>query len=119
MGMELRNGYVLGFSPVDRRHDGHYHGVQIQIIQPVSLPPLRGYRATGLLRGLKNVARAKWSGRFLYLLNFQRAIVIPGPWSRTPSILCCASYAAEAVAVALVNFTDTSRETPGSCMVTP
>jgi hypothetical protein len=47
MGMERRNGYVLGFSPVDRRHDGHYHGVQIQIIQPVSLPPLRsGDRAT-------------------------------------------------------------------------
>lgn len=41
IGMELRNRYVLGFSPSDRRRDGRYHPVQIKIVPPRGMPALR------------------------------------------------------------------------------
>jgi VWFA-related protein len=47
IGIELRNRYVLGFSPTDRQHDGRYHHVKVQVVPPHGLPPLRAYWRTG------------------------------------------------------------------------
>jgi Ca-activated chloride channel family protein len=40
IGIELRNRYVLGYSPTDRQHDGRYHRVQVKVVPPHGLPPL-------------------------------------------------------------------------------
>ena len=47
IGMELRNQYILGYSPSNHEHDGKYRRVQVKIIQPRGLPPLRAYWRTG------------------------------------------------------------------------
>ncbi len=41
IGIELRNRYVLGFSPSSHDRDGRYHRVQVKVVQPHGLPPLR------------------------------------------------------------------------------
>ncbi|MGD0497709.1 MAG: VWA domain-containing protein [Bryobacteraceae bacterium] len=50
IGMELRNRYVLGYTPTDQQRDGRYHQVQVKVVPPRGLPPLhaswrRGYYA--------------------------------------------------------------------------
>ncbi len=47
IGIELRNRYVLGYSPTDQQHDGRYHHVRVQVVPPHGLPPLRAYWRTG------------------------------------------------------------------------
>lgn len=47
IGMELRNQYILGYSPTNQERDGKYRRVQVKIIQPRGLPPLRAYWRTG------------------------------------------------------------------------
>jgi len=47
IGIELRNRYVLGFTPTDQQHDGRYHRVKVQITPPHGLPPLRAYWRVG------------------------------------------------------------------------
>ena len=47
IGMELRNQYILGYSPSNQERDGKYRRVQVKIIQPRGLPPLRAYWRTG------------------------------------------------------------------------
>ena len=47
IGIELRNRYVLGYSPTDQQHDGRYHHVRVLVIPPHGLPPLRAYWRTG------------------------------------------------------------------------
>ena len=47
IGIELRNRYVLGFSPTDPQHDGRYHHVKVQVVPPHGLPPMRAYWRTG------------------------------------------------------------------------
>jgi Ca-activated chloride channel family protein len=47
IGVELRNQYILGYSPQNQVHDGKYRRVQVKIIQPRGLPPLRAYWRTG------------------------------------------------------------------------
>jgi VWFA-related protein len=47
IGIELRNRYMLGFSPTDQQHDGRYHHVKVQVVPPHGLPPLRAYWRTG------------------------------------------------------------------------
>ena len=52
IGIELRNRYVLGFSPGEGQRDGKYHALQVKLIPPRGLPPLkatwrRGYYAAG------------------------------------------------------------------------
>jgi len=47
IGVELRNRYVLGFSPTDKQHDGRYHPVTVKIIPPHGLPPLHAYWRRG------------------------------------------------------------------------
>jgi Ca-activated chloride channel family protein len=50
IGMDLRNRYVLGYSPTNNQRDGRYHHVQVQILPPRGLPKLtaqwrKGYYA--------------------------------------------------------------------------
>jgi Ca-activated chloride channel homolog len=41
IGVELRNQYVLGYSPTNQIRDGKYRKVQVKLNQPRGLPPLR------------------------------------------------------------------------------
>ncbi|HEX3878008.1 MAG TPA: VWA domain-containing protein [Bryobacteraceae bacterium] len=41
IGMELRNQYILGYSPKNQGRDGKYRRVQVKIVQPRGLPPLQ------------------------------------------------------------------------------
>lgn len=40
IGMEMRNRYVLGYSPSGVREDGRYHRVEVKLAPPTGLPPL-------------------------------------------------------------------------------
>lgn len=41
IGVELRNQYVLGYTPTNLERDGKYRKVQVKLVQPRGLPPLR------------------------------------------------------------------------------
>lgn len=41
IGIELRNRYILGYTPMNLARDGKYRRVQVRIVQPRGLPPLR------------------------------------------------------------------------------
>jgi Ca-activated chloride channel family protein len=41
IGVELRNQYILGYSPQNQEHDGKYRRVKVTLVQPRGLPPLR------------------------------------------------------------------------------
>lgn len=41
IGIELRNQYILGYSPSNQDRDGKYRKVQVKLVQPRGLPPLR------------------------------------------------------------------------------
>jgi VWFA-related protein len=50
VGIELRNRYVLGFSPANQRRDGRYHQIEVKVTPPRGLKDLhvswrRGYYA--------------------------------------------------------------------------
>ena len=47
IGVELRNQYILGYSPQNRDHDGKYRRVQVKLVQPRGLPPLRAFWRLG------------------------------------------------------------------------
>jgi VWFA-related protein len=47
IGMELRNQYVLGYTPINRTKDGKYRRVTVKLKQPKSLPPLRAFFRLG------------------------------------------------------------------------
>ena len=47
IGMELRNQYVLGYAPQNQEHDGKYRHVQVKLVQPHGLPPLRAFCRLG------------------------------------------------------------------------
>lgn len=47
IGIELRNRYVLGYSPTSSQRDGKYHHVQVKVIPPRGLPPLKAYWRPG------------------------------------------------------------------------
>jgi VWFA-related protein len=47
IGVELRNRYVLGYSPSEQRRDGRYHPVQVKIVPPRGLPTLRAFWRRG------------------------------------------------------------------------
>ena len=40
IGIELRNQYILGYSPTNRERDGKYRKVKVTLVQPKGLPPL-------------------------------------------------------------------------------
>lgn len=41
IGIELRNEYLLGYTPSNGDRDGKYRRVKVQLVQPRGLPPLR------------------------------------------------------------------------------
>lgn len=41
IGLELRNQYVLAYTPANRTRDGKYRRVQVKVQQPEELPPLK------------------------------------------------------------------------------
>jgi VWFA-related protein len=47
IGIELRNRYILGFSPLNQVHDGKYHHVTVTVIPPRGLPKLQPHWRTG------------------------------------------------------------------------
>jgi Ca-activated chloride channel homolog len=47
IGIELRNQYILGYSPKNRERDGKYRKVQVKLNQPRGLPPLKAYFRLG------------------------------------------------------------------------
>lgn len=47
IGIELRNQYVLGYSPTNAQRDGKYRRVQVKLIQPRGLPPLHAFWRSG------------------------------------------------------------------------
>ncbi|HWB85540.1 MAG TPA: VWA domain-containing protein [Bryobacteraceae bacterium] len=47
IGVELRNQYILGYSPQNQDRDGKYRKVQVKLVQPRGLPPLRAFWRMG------------------------------------------------------------------------
>lgn len=47
IGVELRNEYILGYTPKNRERDGKYRRVQVKLNQPRGLPPLKAYFRLG------------------------------------------------------------------------
>jgi VWFA-related protein len=41
--IDLRNRYVVGYTPHNQSRDGRYHRVQVQLVPPRGLPPLRAH----------------------------------------------------------------------------
>ena len=47
IGIELRSQYMLGYTPSNALRDGKYRRVEVKLVQPRGLPPLRAYFRTG------------------------------------------------------------------------
>jgi VWFA-related protein len=47
IGVELRNQYVLGYSPANQNRDGKYRRVKVKVNQPRGFPPLRAFWRLG------------------------------------------------------------------------
>ncbi len=47
IGMELRNQYVLGYTPSNKENDGTWRKIKVKLAPPRGLPPLRVYAKTG------------------------------------------------------------------------
>ncbi|MBI4905555.1 MAG: VWA domain-containing protein [Acidobacteria bacterium] len=47
IGVELRNQYVLGYSPTNQNRDGKYRKVRVKVKQPRGFPQLRAFWRTG------------------------------------------------------------------------
>jgi Ca-activated chloride channel homolog len=43
IGVELRNQYIIGYSPRNQERDGKYRRVEVKLTQPRGLPPLRAF----------------------------------------------------------------------------
>jgi VWFA-related protein len=47
IGMELRNQYLLGYSPQNQERDGKYRHVEVKLVQPHGMPLLRAFWRMG------------------------------------------------------------------------
>lgn len=47
IGVELRSQYMIGYTPKNLNKDGKYRRVEVKLVQPRGLPPLRAYYRTG------------------------------------------------------------------------
>ena len=47
IGVELRNRYVLGYSPTSQIRDGRYHTLQVKVVPPKGLPAMRPFFRRG------------------------------------------------------------------------
>jgi hypothetical protein len=41
IGLELRNQYILGYTPSNLQRDGKYRKLQVKLVELRGLPPLR------------------------------------------------------------------------------
>ena len=44
---ELRNLYVIGYTPTNPQHDGKWRKIQVRLLPPRGLPPLQLYNKAG------------------------------------------------------------------------
>ena len=49
IGIELRNQYVLGYSPKNAARDGKYRRVQVKLVKTTGLPQLHAHVPDGIL----------------------------------------------------------------------
>ena len=47
IGVELRNQYILGYSPINKERDGKYRKVLVKLVAPKRMPPLRAFFRQG------------------------------------------------------------------------
>ena len=47
IGIELRNRYILGYSPQNQARDGKYHRISVQVVPPRGLPKLSAHWRLG------------------------------------------------------------------------
>jgi Ca-activated chloride channel homolog len=47
IGIELRNRYILGYSPENQAHDGKYHHVTVKLLPPRGMPRLQAHWRVG------------------------------------------------------------------------
>ena len=47
IGIELRNRYILGYSPQNQARDGKYHRITVQVVPPRGLPKLTAHWRLG------------------------------------------------------------------------
>jgi Ca-activated chloride channel family protein len=47
IGIELHNQYMLGYAPSNLEKDGKYRHIQVKLVQPKGLPPLRAFWRLG------------------------------------------------------------------------
>ncbi len=47
IGIELRNQYLLGYTPTNAERNGKYRKVQVKLVQPRGLPPLKAFWRLG------------------------------------------------------------------------
>ena len=47
IGIELRNEYLIGYSPANAARDGKFRSIKVKVIQPHGLPPLKSYFRQG------------------------------------------------------------------------
>jgi len=47
IGVELRNQYLLGYTPKNQDRNGKYRHVQVKLAQPAGLPPLKAFYRLG------------------------------------------------------------------------
>ncbi len=47
IGRELRNLYVVGYSPSNSKRDGKWRKIQVKLTPPRGLPPLHLYNKSG------------------------------------------------------------------------
>jgi Ca-activated chloride channel family protein len=47
ISIDLRNRYLVGYVPSNRERNGRYHQVEVRIVAPKGLPPLRAHWRTG------------------------------------------------------------------------
>jgi Ca-activated chloride channel family protein len=52
IGIELRNRYVLGYSPHEQKRDGKYHRIEVKVVPPRGLPKLRAHWRAGYYAAL-------------------------------------------------------------------
>jgi len=53
IGIDLRNRYVLGYSPANQLRDGKYHRVDVRLVPPRGLPKLNAHWRTGYFAPLQ------------------------------------------------------------------
>ena len=53
LAVHVRNTYVLGFTPKHQAHDGSFHSVQVEVLAPRGLPPLKTSYRGGYYAPLK------------------------------------------------------------------